>query len=102
MGRDAWNGCLGYSACEIVWTDAHPPHVEVQRRKMTAEERQLPLEMKDKPEAEVERVCVTCRHVIEKECSAPVGHECEGDGDGNSGWEPIPLAPGETSAAEAM
>lgn len=35
--------CADYNTGEIVWTDAHPPYAEVQRRAMTAEERQLPL-----------------------------------------------------------
>jgi len=35
--------CADYDTGEIVWTDAHPPYAEVQRRAMTAEERQLPL-----------------------------------------------------------
>ncbi|EGY24557.1 hypothetical protein DA2_3173 [Desulfovibrio sp. A2] len=38
-----------YNTCEMVWTDAHPPHEEVRRRKMTAEERQLPLTMNTRP-----------------------------------------------------
>ena len=38
-----------YNTCEIVWTDAQPPHEEISRRKMTAEELQLPLEKKPKP-----------------------------------------------------
>ena len=42
--------CADYNACEIVWTDAYPPHAVVQRRPMTAEERQLPLEKKAKPD----------------------------------------------------
>ena len=38
-----------YNTGEIVWTDAHPPYDEVKRRKMSNEERQLPLENKAKP-----------------------------------------------------
>lgn len=77
-----------YNTCEMVWSDAHPPHDEVKRQKMTSEERQLPLEKKVKPDhaavdaeavdlspdadgmdfdaltldAETERSCKTCLH----------------------------------------
>lgn len=39
-----------YNSCEIVWTDAHGDHEIVQRRKMTDEERKLPLIKKTKPD----------------------------------------------------
>ena len=39
-----------YNTCEIVWTDAHGENEEVKRRKMTAEEKQLPLEKRTKPD----------------------------------------------------
>ena len=94
-----------YDACDIVWCDAHPPHVEVQRRKMTAEERQLPLEKKAKPEADTVgaddelpavRSCDNCRHLEREGCEA----EC--DIDGMTGWEPIiPVEPAEAEPAAA-
>ena len=39
-----------YNTCEIVWTDAYGENEEVKRRKMTAKEKQLPLEKKTKPD----------------------------------------------------
>jgi hypothetical protein len=94
-----------YNACEIVWTEAYPPHVEVQRRKMTAEERQLPLEKRGKPEVETEpenadeiRDCETCRYGTDEGCSAVF--PCEGDA--FSAWEAIPPAVAEEAGADAV
>lgn len=79
-----------YNTCEMVWTDTYPPHEEVQRRKMTEEERQLPLEMKDKPEVqdqdedsemEPARSCATCAHLdnAPAEGEADPCTDCGGD-----------------------
>lgn len=100
-----------YNTCEMVWTDAHPPHDEVKRQKMTSEERQLPLEKKVKPDhtavdaeapspdaegmdfdaltldAETERSCKTCLHdgAVNDD-----GEPCESCDENLSLWQPKP------------
>lgn len=102
-----------YNTCEMVWTDAHPPHDEVKRQKMTAEERQLPLEKKAKPDhtavnaevadlspdaggmdfdaltldAETEKTCKTCLH---DEAVNDDGEPCESCDEHLSLWQPKP------------
>jgi len=99
------NKVADYNTCEIVWSDVHTPHTEVQRRKMTAEERQLPLEMRGKPEEDQPRACETCVHYLsedvtgERDCNAPDDHDCGPD---LFGWEPIPPATTEAEQAEAV
>lgn len=102
-----------YNTCEMVWADAHPPHAEVKRQKMTSEERQLPLEKKVKPEqatmdaeaiapsldaegmdfdaltldAETEKSCETCLHdgAVNDD-----GEPCESCDENLSLWQPKP------------
>lgn len=104
-----------YNTCEMVWTDAHPPHDEVKRQKMTAEERQLPLEKKTKPtdvvptssdasegldfdaltmNAEMEKTCETCVHdgAVDDD-----GEPCESCNEFLSNWQ---VKPDDTLARE--
>jgi len=90
-----------YKSCEIVWTDAHPPHAEVQRRKMTAEERQLPLVKTEKPSSKIERDCSTCFYNDEGMCANDDDPEC--DAINLSRWKPMqPVSDGAEQPGAAM
>lgn len=67
--------CADYNACEMVWTDAHPPHDEVKRQKMTSEERQFPLEKKSRPDAQPQATEVQPSEDVAE--AAPEGEDLE-------------------------